>query len=118
MTRMTLALLLATIGACEASGGSAAPTSVPGPQGDGHTIAATPSLTFGPAVLNVNAGDAVTFAFGSVPHNVYFDAQTGTPSDIGGDNTNVSITRTFDTPGTYRYTCHIHPSMQGTVVVH
>jgi len=29
----------------------------------------------------------------------------------------VSVTRTFATAGTYAYTCHIHPSMQATVVV-
>ena len=84
---------------------------------DGHTIAATPSLAFTPATLTVDAGQAVTFAFGSVPHNVFFDQAAGAPSDIAGQNTAVSIQRTFATAGNYHYTCHIHPGMQGTVVV-
>ena len=40
-----------------------------------------------------------------------------TNGDIQGTNSNVSIARTFTTAGTYSYTCHIHPSMQGMVVV-
>src|SRR2546430_16596520 len=87
-------------------GGTAAP---PPP---GNTVAATPSLTFTPATLTVNAGDAVTFAFGSVPHNVFFTQQAGAPADIPGSNANVSGTRTFPTAGPYAYPCHIHPCRQ------
>src|SRR5207245_10965499 len=92
-------------------GGSTAP---PPP---GNTVAATPSLTFTPGTLPVNVGETVTFAFGSVPHNVFFTQQAGAPADIAGNNTNVSITRVFATAGTYTYTCHIHPSMRGTIEV-
>jgi len=115
MVRLTNALLVITavmLAACSSSYGS--PTA---PGGDGRTVSATPSLTFGPSPLTVHAGDAVTFAFGSVAHNVFFDQQAGAPADIDGLNANVSIQRTFATPGTYNYTCHIHPSMHGTVVV-
>jgi plastocyanin len=65
----------------------------------------------------VTAGDVVTFAFGSVAHNGFFTPRADAPADIAGDNANVSIMRTFWTAGPYAYTCHIHPSMQGTVVV-
>jgi len=113
MKNALLAVVAATLGACSSGyGGTTSP--IPG---DGHTIAATPSLTFGPSSLTVNAGTVVTFAFGSVAHNVFFDAQTSAPADIDGLNANVSVQRTFTTPGTYNYTCHIHPSMHGTVVV-
>src|SRR5213593_3748186 len=98
-----------------ACGGSYGGTA--GPPPPGNTVAATPSLTFTPATLTVNIGDAVTFAFGSVPHNVFFTQQAGAPADIAGSNANVSVTRTFATAGTYAYTCHIHPSMQATVEV-
>ena len=118
MTRKT-GLVLATLTgallamACGSNGygGSTAPPPA------GNTVAATPSLAFTPATLTVNVGDVVTFAFGSVAHNVFFTQQAGAPTDIGGSNANVSVTRTFATAGTYAYTCHIHPSMQATVVV-
>lgn len=117
MTRITnvfLAMAAVTLAAC--SGGYGGTTS-PTPPPDGHTISATPSLTFGPSSLTVSAGDVVTFAFGGVAHNVFFDQQAGAPADIDGLNANVSVQRTFTTPGTYHYSCHIHPSMTGTVTV-
>jgi plastocyanin len=106
-----LAIALLTYGCGSSNGGVASPTP------PANTIAATPSLAFSPATLTVNTGDEVTFAFGSVAHNVFFDAQAGVPGDIQGNNSNVSIARTFGAAGTYAYTCHIHPSMHGTVVV-
>ena len=90
---------------------------VTAPPPPSNTVAATASLTFTPGSITVHPGDAVTFAFASVGHNVFFAAQAGAPADIDGSNANVSIQRTFATAGTYQYTCHIHPSMHGTVVV-
>jgi plastocyanin len=113
---LRLALLvgaLTTYG-CGSDGGG----DVTAPPPPGATVTATADLSFTPASLTVNAGDVVTFAFKSVAHNVFFAAQAGTPADIGGNNANVSVPRTFATAGTYEYTCHIHPSMHGTVVVH
>lgn len=111
----TLALLCGVLAAygCGSDGGG----DVTAPPPAGNTVAATPSLTFTPPTLTVNAGDVVTFAFGSVAHNVFFAAKGGVPTDIQGSNANVSVQRTFATAGTFEYTCHIHPSMHGTVVV-
>ncbi len=113
-TRLVLATLTGALLAMACGGGGYGTTAPPPPP---STVAATPSLTFDPATLTVNVGETVTFAFGSVPHNVFFTQQAGAPADIAGNNTNVSITRTFATAGTYAYTCHIHPSMHATVVV-
>ena len=112
-TTLVLAVAIAACGGGSGYGGGG----VTAPPGDGHTVAATASLAFSPAPLQVHVGDAVKFSFGAVGHNVFFDAQAGAPDDIGGTNANVNVSRTFATAGTYRYTCRIHPQMHGEVVV-
>jgi plastocyanin len=108
-----LAFVLLTSGCGSDNGGGVTSPTPPA----GNNVAATPSLTFTPGTITINAGEAVTFDFGSVPHNVFFDAKSGVPGDIQGTNAGVSIARTFATAGSYTYTCHIHPQMHGTVVV-
>jgi plastocyanin len=113
MTARSLALVAATTFAVSSCGGGT--SSGPPPVAD--QIDATASLAFDPGTLTTNVGHTVTFAFGSVGHDVYFDAALGAPADIPGTNANTSITRTFNTAGTFTYTCHIHPFMHGSVVV-
>lgn len=82
------------------------------------TVQATPALAFTPGTVTIAVGGTVTVAFGSVAHNLYFDnGPTGTPANITGNNANLSKALTFSTPGIFAYTCHIHPSMHGTVIV-
>jgi len=121
VTVRTIALFVVAFLATACGGGSYSSTS-PSPvtsntQPVTDQVNATASLAFDPPTLTTNVGHAVTFAFGSVGHNVFFDAATGAPADIGGVNANASVTRTFETAGTFTYTCHIHPFMQGKVVV-
>ena len=115
MLRITSLVCLALFAAC--GGGTTEPStsgSVPSTSG---TVNANPNLTFNPSPLNIVAGGTVTFAFGSVGHNVFFDGTTGAPADVPGVNANTNVTRTFPTAGTYVYTCHIHPGMTGRIVV-
>jgi plastocyanin len=109
------AMSAAACGSGSGYGGVSNPTTPTPPAA--LTVTATPALAFGPSNLAVTAGDTVTFAFQSVAHNVFFDAQAGAPANIEGSNANISVTRVFATPGAYHYTCHIHPNMQGTVTV-
>jgi plastocyanin len=81
-------------------------------------VSATPSLAFTPAAVALNVGGTVTFAFGSVGHNVFFDNDpAGAPAAIDGVNANASLQRIFPVAGVYNYYCHIHPGMRGTIVV-
>jgi plastocyanin len=113
LRRITVSIVrAAALAGC--GGGSDGPAA---PSQQGATVDATPQLTFTPATVTVAAGRSVTFRFGSVAHNVFFDAASGAPGDITAPTANASVTRTFATAGTFTYDCHIHPGMTGTVVV-
>ena len=73
------------------------------------------NFTFSPTALTVKAGSTVTWTnMDDEPHTVTSD--TGAFRS-GGIDTNESFSFTFDKPGTYHFTCSIHPRMVGTVVV-
>jgi plastocyanin len=70
---------------------------------------------FNPTPLTVKAGSTVTWTnMDDEPHTVVSD--TGAFKS-GGMDTNESFSHKFDKPGTYHFTCSIHPRMVGTVVV-
>jgi plastocyanin len=118
MNMKTLPILLVAAFLLACGGGSASSTTAPpGPAPNAATVQATPAIAFSPGTTRIAAGGTVTFAFGALAHNVFFRAQSGAPADIPGINANTSVARTFTTPGSYQYDCHIHPGMRGTVVV-
>ena len=70
---------------------------------------------FNPTPLTVKAGTTVTWTnMDDEPHTAVSD--TGLFKS-GGMDTNESFSFKFDKPGTYHYTCSIHPRMVGTIVV-
>lgn len=70
---------------------------------------------FNPTPLTVKAGSTVTWTnMDEEPHTVVSD--TGLFKS-GGMDTNESFSFKFDKPGTYHFTCSIHPNMVGTIVV-
>lgn len=120
-SRLLAPFVIAALAAC-GGGGYNAPS---GPTDPGDptpvrdaTVQATPSEQFTPGRINLLVGGTVTYAFGSLAHNVFFDnGPTGAPDNITAPSSNKSVTLTFNTKGTYVYNCHIHPGMKGTVVV-
>jgi plastocyanin len=70
---------------------------------------------FTPNSVTVKAGSTVTWAnMDDEPHSVVSD--TGLFRS-GAMDTNESYSFKFDKPGTYHFTCSIHPRMVGTIVV-
>jgi len=110
-------LSIALLGAC--GGDDDSPTEVADPTPvQAATVQATPAQRFTPGRVNLIAGGTVTFAFGSLEHQVFFDnAPAGAPGNIPEPTANTTVTSTFATRGTFVYNCHLHPGMSGTVVV-
>lgn len=71
------------------------------------------NLTFEPATITVKKGSTVTwFNKDSVSHQIkssFFNSAAFNPGQ--------SVSYTFLTAGTYTYSCAIHPSMTGTIIV-
>jgi len=83
--------------------------------GDGSAIVMAKDLMFAPTSLTVKAGSTVTWTNkDEEPHTVV--SVTGLFRSAALD-TDESFSFRFEKPGTYRYTCSIHPRMVGTIVV-
>ena len=86
-----------------------------------QTVTADNSNQFTPATVTVAQGETVTWNNTGGIHNVHFDdnsyVQPNPPQ-----NAPWTVSRKFDTPGTFRYYCEVHGApggvgMSGTVVV-
>ncbi len=70
---------------------------------------------FSPTTLTIEAGAQVSWVNkDDEPHTVVSD--TGLFRS-GALDTDESFSFKFDKPGTYRFTCSIHPRMVGTIIV-
>jgi plastocyanin len=70
---------------------------------------------FMPTTLTVNAGAEVSWVNkDDEPHTVVSDAGL---FRSGALDTDESFSFKFDKPGTYHFTCSIHPRMVGTIIV-
>ncbi|MDB6086132.1 MAG: hypothetical protein JWN43_4013 [Gammaproteobacteria bacterium] len=99
---------MAILAATEVYVPSAAETTAP-------TKIVAKDFMFMPTPLTIKAGSTVTWTnMDDEPHTVVSD--TGLFKS-GGMDTSESYSYKFDKPGTYHFTCSIHPRMVGTVVV-
>ena len=92
-----------------AKGGGAAKAS-------GGPVAATiEAFAFEPARIEASVGQKVTWTNRDpAEHTVTHE---GGGFDSGTMAANATFTRTFDSPGEFRYICSLHPGMTGVVVV-
>lgn len=116
----SLKVLLATVAlACGGGGDGGGGIVNPPPPG---TPSATATVTLGaasflPTGVSVTRNGTVTWNnTSSVTHNVTFAAATGAPQNIG-DHSSGSNSRTFNTAGTFNYSCTLHGGMAGSVTV-
>ena len=105
---LAVAALGLTLAAC---GGSSSSSGTPA---KGHVDVI--DNNFKPATIEISVGDTVTWDWkGSAVHNVTFANK-----DLGGSATQgkgKTFTHTFNTAGSFDYTCTIHTGMKGTVKV-
>ena len=82
-----------------------------------------PGLVFSPANVTIKAGDTVKWEFrGGVPHSTTSDLTAGPEVWDSGVRTDGAFSRTFHTPGSYKYHCTVHSfpganGMNGTITV-
>lgn len=73
------------------------------------------NYAFNPSTLTIKAGGNVTWTnHDSVDHQVKSDTGLFESSPLANGQ---SYTYQFTSPGTYNYSCAIHPTMHGTIVV-
>jgi plastocyanin len=82
----------------------------------------TPGSVFSPYTAEIGVGGTVRFHMSRAPdgdgHNAIFSRATpGAPTDVN-IVVDTTVSRVFDTRGTFGYACTVHPGMAGEVVVH
>ncbi len=119
---MRLAFLVGAIlvltTACGGSGTVATPggpaATSPPCSGSGGTPVGIAGNAFNPLSVSVAVGGVVTWTNAdSATHTVTFNDGP----DCGRLGQGASVSRTFDTAGTFAYHCEIHASMRATVVI-
>lgn len=79
-------------------------------------VAGASTNDFTPANVAIARGGTVTWTFGALLHNVDFQGTAGAPTSIP-NTANASVSRTFNSAGTFSYVCSLHSGMNGTVQV-
>lgn len=92
----------------------AAPTGTPQPAVGGKIVnISIQNSAYNPASVQISTGDTVKWTnMDSTAHTVI-----GSIFKSGNINKGQSYQFQFTKPGTYSYTCSIHPTMKGTVIV-
>jgi len=84
---------------------------------DSDNIIAIQNMAFTPPSMTVNKGAIVRWVnTDAVAHTVTFTTESGIRSS-GPLSSSQGFSVKFDQPGVYEYTCSIHPSIHGTVVI-
>lgn len=116
MRRLIVVTAAALVAACTAAGYGTGPSN--GDYGTGAVTVGASSFT--PSNVRPDGSGHIVWTWGAnVTHNIVFEDTTIAGS---GSQSSGSFTRTFTTPGTYRFRCTIHSTdftngMHGVVAV-
>lgn len=109
---VVLSVIALLAGCSSGKGGTGGTGNTGGGSGSGPTVVEQ-NLSFQPSTLEVKVGDTVTFTNeDSAPHEVSIDGQ-----NLGQQAQGESVSWKASKAGSYPYTCVIHPSMNGEIVV-
>ena len=115
-----VALAVAALG-CSGGSSSTAPNTNTDTFGGSATATSVdvnmPQVVFNPNHIDIAQNGTVRFVFTNVAHDVRFNGVAGAPADILATS-NVTVTRTFSTKGTFPVVCTLHSNMTATIVVH
>lgn len=119
VARLVVTLTIAaSMVACSPSGSAAPGGSAGTAPVETSVVDLPPSYRFAPEAISVVAGTTVTWTnHDNFTHSVQL-LDGGLPSEPLLMQPGAETTFSFETPGTYRYQCHLHPQdMGGTVTV-
>ena len=76
------------------------------------------TFSFAPATVTITSGGSVTWTHdgSAVTHNVTFESAPGVPANVANMSAG-QASRTFNTAGSFSYSCTNHAGMAGTVNV-
>ncbi|MEA3246769.1 MAG: plastocyanin/azurin family copper-binding protein [Gemmatimonadota bacterium] len=123
MRALPVLVAAAILAAC-GGGGGGSPTSPstgnnnpgnPAPSGGSGNTISVAGTVFDPSSVTISQGQSVTWVFAGITHNVLFGG-TGAPANIPETSTG-TVSRTFNTRGTFSMTCTLHAGMTGTITV-
>ena len=107
--------------------GAGAALAVAGPALGADQDVRISAFAFSPARVNVDPGETVTWRWAGPDTNHSVTARSGQEESFDSDPGRFpssadhppgdSFAHTFSRPGTFRYFCKVHPSMEGSVVV-
>ena len=80
------------------------------------TVTGGNDLAFSPPTVIVARNATVSYAFGTVTHNVAFRTTVGAPANVP-NTSSATVARVFPTAGDFTYDCTLHGGMTGQVVV-
>jgi plastocyanin len=87
------------------------------PAGGGKEVVMK-DIQFEPGDITVAKGETVTWKNDdTVNHDVNADDKSFSSGDSGGMAPGDTFKHTFDSTGTFKYVCTVHPGMEGEVVV-